>query len=300
MPEETEPLSLLEVLKRTTDYLKQQHCDSPRLEAELLLSKGLGIKRIDLYLQFDRPLHEHELSLCRALVRRRGMREPMAYILGEKEFRSLAFEVNPDVFIPRPDTETIVDAAVEFIKNRVINNETGECWIADIGTGSGCLVVSIAHEISNLRCVATDISPRALATAARNAARHHVHDRIEFIESEYLDRAAASLQFDVIVCNPPYVLSPELSGLQPELKYEPAQALCPPGDDVEHVFVKLAAAARERLRPEGRVFIEIGESQAGLIERALLDAGLHSAVRKRDLSGAERVVSAGKIAATGL
>ncbi|MFN0206849.1 MAG: peptide chain release factor N(5)-glutamine methyltransferase [Planctomycetota bacterium] len=287
MSGETAPLSLLDVLKRTTDYLKQQGCDAPRLEAELLLSKGLGIKRIDLYLQFDRPLEERELAQCRALVRRRGMREPIAYILGEKEFRSLAFEVNPDVFIPRPDTETVVDAAAAYAKNR-----PGDLLLADVGTGSGCLAVSMAYEIPASKLIATDISPAALATAARNAARHGVHERIQFIESAYLDKVPESLQFDAIVCNPPYVLLSELAALQPELKYEPAAALCPPGDDVNNIFVKLAAVARERLKPGGRIFIEIGESQAESAERALLDAGLELPMRARDLSGAERVVSA--------
>lgn len=285
MPEESGPLSLLDVLKRTTDYLKQQGCDSPRLEAELLLSKGLGIKRIDLYLQFDRPLGENELATCRALVRRRGLREPIAYILGEKEFRSLLFEVNPDVFIPRPDTEAIVDAVAAFVKNR-----TGELHIADIGTGSGCVAVSIAYEIPASKLIATDISPAALATAARNAARHGVANRIQFIESAFLDAVAQNLQFDAIVCNPPYVLSEEIGRLQAELKYEPAQALCPPGDDINNIFVRLAAAARERLKPSGAIFIEIGESQGALVERALAHAGLPSTARIRDLSGAERVV----------
>ncbi|MBI3819919.1 MAG: peptide chain release factor N(5)-glutamine methyltransferase [Planctomycetes bacterium] len=282
-----ETLALLEVLRRTTEFLKSKGCDSPRLESELLLAKALAVKRLDLYLQFDRPLSETELAACRELVKRRGAREPMAYILGEKEFRSLAFEVNPDVFIPRPDTEAVVEAVVAFLKNTA---DVESLQIADIGTGSGCLAVSIAVECRHARVHAVDISPRALAVAARNAARHGVEARVEFVESEYLDRVEPGRRFHAIVCNPPYVLSDELSQLQPELTYEPRMALSPPGDAMGEVFARIARTAAERLLVGGAVFVEIGEGQGVDLEKALGDVGIVNCRRVKDMSGAERVV----------
>jgi release factor glutamine methyltransferase len=283
--ENATPLTLLEVLRRSTEFLKQRGCDAPRLEAELLLSKGLGIARLDLYLQFDRPLQSQELAACRELVKRRGAREPMAYILGEREFRSLLFEVGPDVFIPRPDTEALADAAIEWAGAR-----GGDLSICDIGTGSGCLAVSIAHALPSARVVATDLSDRALAVAARNAARHGVADRIQFIPSKFADAVDRDLRFDVIVSNPPYVLSTEIPALQAELRHEPSLALSPPGDDIRDVFRQLFSTARARLEPGGSIFVEIGEGQAELAESEATALGLAVGPRRRDLTGADRVV----------
>lgn len=287
-------MTLLEVLRRTAEFLKSKGCDSPRLEAELLLAKGLGVKRLDLYLQFDRPLFEEDLAKCRDLVRRRGAREPMAYILGEREFRSLTFEVNPDVFIPRPDTETLVDEVLLFLRKEQLQQEQrGEyITIADIGTGSGCLVISIAHAMQQIKALATDISNKALAVAARNAERHGVAARIEFLESQYLQNVPPGRTFDVIVSNPPYVLSTEIPQLQPELRFEPTVALSPPKDAVADVFDNLAKTAAARLSREGAVFIEIGEGQAPIAEASFAAAGFTNFRRAKDLSGADRVVSA--------
>lgn len=279
--------TLLEILRKTTEFLKSKNCDSPRLEAELLLAKGLGIRRLDLYLQFDRPMLEDDLVKCRELVRRRGAREPIAYILGEREFRSLPFEVNPDVFIPRPDTETVVEEAVKFLKTAA---DRENCNIADIGTGSGCLAVSIAKEVPGARVTATDVSSRAIVVAARNAARSGVDDRVKFVETPWLDRVDAEMRFRLIVSNPPYVLSTELAGLQPELKFEPRLALSPPGDAIGDVFDNLTKTGAARLASGGALMVEIGEGQAGALSAAFQAAGFVKIRVARDLGGIDRVV----------
>lgn len=289
--------TVLDILRKSTGFLKSHGCDAPRLESELLLAKALRIKRLDLYLQFDRPLVEHELSACRELIRRRSTREPLAYILGEREFRSLVFEVDRNVFIPRPDTETVVDAVLEYMTTR--NLAAVPLLGADIGTGSGCLAVSLAHALPQLQMIATDVSRGALAVAARNARRNHVEDRIQFVATRGLEGVAGPALLDLIVCNPPYVLSTELASLQPELAYEPRLALCPARDDVDAVFVAIAAAAALKLKPGGAVFIEIGEGQAPGLERAFAEHGFTETHRRRDLGGIDRVVAAVRHAAPG-
>ena len=282
------PLALMEVLRRSTEYLRSRGCDSPRLEAELLLSKGLGVARLDLYLQFDRPMLTAELEACRELIRRRGAREPLAYILGTKEFRSLAFEVNRDVFVPRPETETLVEAALAFLGESQRNAPA----FADIGTGSGCLAVSLAHTIPTMSVVATDRSEGALAVARRNAARHGVEARVRFVRCNQLDALAADAPLDGVVCNPPYVLPSEERSLPPELGFEPREALFAPRGDVGAVFESIAAAAKQHLRDGGALFVEIGEGQGDLAEAAFRKLGLGSIARRRDLAGTDRVVSA--------
>jgi release factor glutamine methyltransferase len=281
------PASLLEVLRKATEYLHQRGCDSPRLDAELLLSKGLAIGRLDLYLQFDRPLLEAELAACRELVMRRGSREPLAYILGEKEFRSLMFEVNPSVFVPRPETETLVEAAIELLSSLPAGS-----LAADIGTGSGCIAVSLARAIPTIQMIATDRSRAALDVAKRNAARHGVESRIEFVESCYLDTVEPPRAFDAILSNPPYIRASEKAALPAELSFEPQDSLFAPGGDPRGVYVAIARAAREKARPGAGVFVEIGEDQAELVSSIFREHRFDAVRVLRDLAGDDRVVAA--------
>ncbi len=288
---DAEPLRLLDVLRRTTEFLRMRGCDAPRLDAELLLARGLGLARLDLYLQFDRPLLEAELAPCRELVRRRGAREPLAYLLGTKEFRSLDFEVNRDVLVPRPDTETLVEETLSFLGERA-----GAATVADVGTGSGAVAVSLAHARPGLRVVATDVARAALAVASRNAARHGVADRVTFHEGPFLDPLPAEPPLDAIASNPPYVLPEEEASLPPELRFEPREALFVPGGDLEAIYGRLAEAALRRLRGGGALLVEVGDGQAARVEATLAAAGLAPVRRARDLGGAERVLVAVKAA----
>lgn len=281
-----EALTLLEVLTRSTEFLKGKGCDAPRLDAELLLAKALGSTRLDLYLQFDRPLEGAELERCRELVRRRGAREPVAYLLGEKEFRSLAFEVNADVLVPRPETETLVEEALAFLAERAAEAPD----VADVGTGSGCIAVAIAHEISSARVAATDVSAAALAVASRNAARHGVADRIALAHGPFLEPVDGAVRFDLVASNPPYVLPSEEASLPPELRFEPRAALFVPGGDADAMHRALAESARARLRPGGALMIEIAETQGHAASRVLREAGFAGVRVRKDLAGADRVV----------
>lgn len=281
-------LTVLEVLRRTTEFLKGRGCDSPRLEAELLLGKGLGVSRLDLYLRFDQPLTEAELDACRELVRRRGAREPLAHVLGEKEFRSLAFAVGPGVLVPRPETETLVESALAFLEGQ----GDGPQLAADVGTGSGCVAIALAVARPALRIVATDVSARALSCAAANAARHGVAGRVQLVRGSYLDSVAPGTGFDAIVSNPPYVRPEERGSLPAELAHEPPEALFPPGGDFDEVYRALARDARTHLRPGGALFAETGESDGERVAALFEAEGLVGARRIRDLGGAERVVAA--------
>jgi release factor glutamine methyltransferase len=166
-------VTIVEVLKLSADYLQKHGSDSARLDAEVLLAHALGVRRLDLYLKFDRPLHEPELGVYRALVARRAKGEPVAYLVGHKEFMGLDFEVTADVLVPNPDTEVLVHRAV------AIARETeGALRVADVGTGSGCIAIAIAHYAANTEVWASDISPEALVVAARNVARHDLAERV--------------------------------------------------------------------------------------------------------------------------
>jgi len=282
------PKTLLEVLRRTTEFLAARGCDAPRLSAELLLAKGLGMRRLDLYLHFDRPLLEQELVPCRELVRRAASREPLAYILGEREFWSLTMEVGPGVLVPRPETEALVELTLEALKGRA--GDSSPPRIAEIGTGSGCISVAIAHSAPNAQIVATDLSAAALAFAARNAARHGVAERVRCLQCRFLDAVEEKPAFDVLVSNPPYVLPSEESALPPELRYEPREAIFIPGGDAVALYGAIAKAAATRLLPGGACFVEIGEALAATVERCFEAAGLVRVRRVRDLAGLDRVV----------
>jgi release factor glutamine methyltransferase len=282
------PRTLLEILRKSAEFLRARGCDSPRLESELLLAKALGVARLDIYLQFDRPLLEDELARCRELVQRRGTREPLAYILGEKEFRSLVFEVDRRVFVPRPETELLVEEALRhFEAGGVVNPK-----IADVGTGSGCIAVSLACARPDLTALATDVSEDALAVAERNAARHGVAGRIEFVKTEGLGAASAECALDAVLSNPPYILPEESPGLPAELSFEPQVALFAPGGDARGVFASLARAARAASKPGAALLFEIGERQAAIAAGAAKEAGYGSVKVLKDLSGHDRAVYA--------
>lgn len=218
-----------------------------------------------------------------ALVSRRTAREPVAYILGTREFWGLAFEVSPDVLVPRPETELIVDAALEAFPGRL-----AAVQIADVGTGSGCLAVALAHERPNARVVATDTAAGALKVAGRNAVAHGVASRITFVETNLLD--AVEHGIDLIVSNPPYVPEADRTTLQPEVRdYEPAAALYA-GDDGLSVIRRLAAQAVARLTTSGFLIFEFGAGQAGPLQDLIrLQQGLELVGVRPDLQGIPRV-----------
>ncbi|MDB4986535.1 MAG: putative N(5)-glutamine methyltransferase PrmC [Myxococcaceae bacterium] len=261
--------------------------DNARLDADLLVAEALGVKRIVLFMDPERPLIEAELTKVRALVERRRAHEPIAYILGEREFYGRPFTVTRDVLIPRPDTETLVEAASEFLKQGAPLGR-----VLDLCTGSGAIAVSLAAERLERALVASDLSPAALAIAQQNAERHGVLERVELRQGDLFDVLGPDERFACVTINPPYIAASELATLQADVRdFEPRMAL-DAGSDALSFYRRIALAVGAHLEAGAGVFVEVGFGQAADV-RALFEAqgftGVHAL---RDLAGIERVVRA--------
>ena len=224
------------------------------------MAAALGLKRMELYLQFDRPLGESERAPLRETVRRRGAREPLQHVLGTAEFHGRTFTCDRRALVPRPETEQLVEIALELVRS------IPSPAILDVGTGSGVIAVTLACELPAAEVIATDISPDALALAAENATRHGVAERISFAKADLWPQDAQA--FDLVVANLPYIPSGELPGLSPEVRHDPASALDggPDGLDAIRALVRDTPA---RLRPGGALLMEIGLGQADAVAALL-------------------------------
>src|SRR5207248_5746147 len=272
-PPSARAVKLGEVLRAAAEYLERKGVGSPRLDAELLLAHALGLTRLELYTQHDRPLSESERAAARGLVERRGRREPLAYILGEWGFRRLTLHTDARALVPRPETEIVVERALALIDGVTAPR------VLDVGTGSGAIALAIASERSDARVTATDSSPEALALARENAALLNLD--VAFVETNLLDGLPGP--FALVISNPPYVLPGE--ELRPELTYEPRAALVDEGQTEA-----VAAAARQVL--DGRLVLEVHEQRAVHVRAALTELGYADATITRDLAGKDRVVEA--------
>lgn len=282
-----ESWTVARLLEWTTGRFKERGIDSPRLEAEILLACALGIRRIDLYVRHDQIVDDAGRARFRDMVRRRQEGCPTAHIVGKKEFYSLDFAVSPATLIPRPDTELLVDEALRQAKPLM------EPLIADIGTGTGCVAVALAHRLPKARIVAVDISPEALETARGNATRLGVADRVDFRLGDLL-APLAGLRPDLIVSNPPYIPTNDIAGLDPGVRdHEPALAL-DGGPDGLRVIERLAEQALPLLAPGGRLLVEIGAGQEGGAREVLTRAGFIVEAVLKDGGGHPRVVRAGR------
>lgn len=274
-------MTVLEVLKLATGHIQKHAPDSPRLDAEVLLAHALGLRRLDLYLKFDRPLTEAELATYRELVARRAKGEPVAYLVGHKEFMGLDFAVTPAVLIPNPDTEVLVQRAVEIAR------DAGRpLRLADVGTGSGCIAIAIAHYAPNVEVVASDVAPDALEVAARNVAAHGLAGRVQLVCGDLMAPFTGS--FDLVCANLPYVAAG--STLAPEVAAQPARALFADGNG-SALVTRLLAEAPSRLNPGGRALAELDPSIASLA----VDAATKTFAGHRihtDLAGHQRVLEA--------
>ena len=274
-------LTIVELLKLSTDYLQTHGSDSGRLDAEVLLAHALGLRRLDLYLKFDQPIADPELSAYRGLVARRGKGEPVAYLVGHKEFMGLDFEVTPAVLVPNPDTEVLVQRAVAVAREAV-----HPLRVADVGTGSGCIAISIAHYASNAEVWASDISDEALAVAARNVAKHHAGDQVHLDRGDLMEPLTG--KFDLICANLPYVSAG--SRLPAEVVAQPASALFA-GDGGAALVTRLLDESPARLNVGGRVLAELDAAILSVVkESAAQNFGGHKV--HRDLGGHERVLEA--------
>jgi release factor glutamine methyltransferase len=274
-------LRVLEVLKLASEHLGKHGSESARLDAEVMLARSLGLRRLDLYLQFDRLLSEAELTNYRAQVARRAHGEPVAYVVGHKEFMALDFDVTPAVLVPNPDTEVLVQLAVACAR------EAGRpLRVADVGTGSGCIAVAIAHYAPDVEVWASDISSEALEVAARNVAKHSLDHRIHLACGDLMEPLPGT--FDVVCANLPYLAVG--SALPADVVAQPSVALYAAGEGAELVM-RLLEAAPARLNPGGRVLVEVDPS---IISSVLEVAGRNFEGRRthHDLGGHERVVEA--------
>lgn len=267
---------------------------SPRLDAELLLAEVLGVTRAELLREPERALAADETAEFEGLLRRRLAREPVAYILGHRAFRTIDLEVTPHVLIPRPDTETLVDVALEELRSLPLAgpDPADEPLAIDIGTGSGCIALALAAEDPFVRMVATDMDPGALAVARGNAARLGLARRVEFVLSD-LFADVGERPFDLVVSNPPYIPADEYVALEPNVRdYEPRLALYGGLDGLDF-YRRLVPGAALLLRPGGMLTVEVGAGQAEAVAGIMEAAGAYKEPRTRDdLGGVPRVVYA--------
>ncbi len=275
------------IIEWTTAHLKKHGSETPRLDTEILLAHARGCQRIELYTRFNEVLNEKERATMRELVRRRAQSEPVAYLVGHREFFSLDFRVTPDVLIPRPDTETLIVELLDRLR------EFENPCILDIGTGSGCIAVTAAVNSSQATFTAIDISPAALAVARENARTHGVEERMRFLEGNLFAPLDPDEKFDIIASNPPYVRSDEMEGLQIDvLRHEPHLALVAGPDGLE-IIRRLVADASARLKPGGHLLMEISPRQADAVKELLESAGAYRDIAFiKDMTARPRVVHA--------
>jgi release factor glutamine methyltransferase len=278
------------IIDWTTGHLKKHGSESPRLEAEILLAHARGCPRIQLYVQYNELLTDDQRTAMRDLVKRRAQAEPVAYLVGHREFFALDFRVTPDVLIPRPETETLVLQSIAAVKS--IPNAR----ILDMGTGSGCIAVATAVNVPAASVTAVDISSQALDVAKDNASRHAVAERIRFLEGDLFAPLSTDDQFDLIVSNPPYVADGEMETLPADIRrHEPALAL-KAGQQGLDVISRLVAEAPSRLAPGGSLLIEISPEQAPAVTGLVHASGKFESPRTiKDSGGLERVVMARRI-----
>lgn len=283
-----------EALRKGAEFLRGCGVDSPRLEMELILAHALGIERIQLYVRIKETLGSEARDRSREMLKQRRERQPIAYILGHREFYSLKFEVTPDVLIPRPETELLVDRAVKWSLERAALG--GEPPImADIGTGSGAIAIAVAHEQKKrgieAQWIATDISPAALEVARRNAERHGVSDRITFAEGHLLDPLAEFAgRIECLCSNPPYIPTGDEATLAPDVaKWEPHGALFSGDSGLDHI-AEILARAPDTLAAGATIMMEIGAGQSARVAELAAATGRYNEVEfVRDLSGIERI-----------
>jgi release factor glutamine methyltransferase len=262
----------------------------------------VGLQRIELYTQFDKPVAKQQLDRLHDLVKRAGQNEPIAYLVGRTEFYSLEINVTPDCMIPRPETELLVERAIEFLRTR-----PGTQFVCDLCTGSGCIAVAIAKNYPDARIIATDICDAALAVAAGNVEKHQLSDRITLLCGDLFDPIMPQLDvnelvpdsdrgFDLIVCNPPYVSTAEYEKLDINVKdYEPKKALFAGVDGLD-IYCRIIEKAEEFLKPNAALMLEIGYAQGPAVRQLLEQTGTFVNIKiEKDFHNNDRIVSARKV-----
>ena len=284
-------MTVLEVIQRSSDFLARKGVDSPRLQIELLLAHVLQMPRMKLYLNFERSLTDPELEAVRELVRRRGEREPLQHLVGSVSFCGFEIAVNRDVLIPRPETELLAEEAWKFLATLGAKPAA----VLDFGTGSGCLAIAIAARHPAAWVQAVDVSENALNVARQNAERHGLVDRIQFHRGDGLGAVSAGLDFNLIVSNPPYIPTNEITTLQPEVRdHDPVLAL-DGGVDGMNFYRRLAVECGPRLRSGGRLMLDLGAGQAAAVSDLLVANGWRVERVEKDYGGQDRILIAQRV-----
>jgi len=290
--------TILAALRWTADYFRAKGVPEARASAEILLAHTLGLSRLDLYLRYDQPLNPEELSRFKALMVRRREGEPVAYLTGHREFWSLDIRVTPAVLIPRPETETLVAAALEAAKEpppktQNLKPETPPLWGAEVGVGSGAVVIALAREVPSMTWVGLERSGAALAVARDNARRQGVLHRVHFLQTDLLAALKPTAAFTLLVANLPYVPRAEWERLPREIKaFEPPGALLG-GEDGLDLIRPLIRQAPQYVRAGGWVLLEVGDQQAPRVAALMEETGAYDRIETtKDFSGRERVVRA--------
>ena len=285
--------TIQKLLNWIAEYFTEKGIDSPRLSAELLLSYVLQMKRIELYTQFDKPVAKEQLDRLHDLVKRAGQHEPIAYLTGKNEFYSLELNITADCLIPRPETELLVERAVEFLRTR-----NSRQFVCDLCTGSGCIAIAIAKNFPDADIIATDISDAALNVAAQNIEKHQLKERVKLLCGDLFDPIVPQLEvgkFDLIVCNPPYVSAAEFEKLGENVKdYEPKSALLAGADGLD-IYRRIIDKVDQFLKPDTALMLEIGYSQGQTVRELLEQAGCFGEITiEKDLHDNDRIAIAVK------
>jgi release factor glutamine methyltransferase len=285
-------LSLLEIIKKTTDFFSTKGVESPRLNAELLIGHALGLKRMALYLQFERLLSEAELEKIRPLVRRRAQREPLQYILGETEWSGLRLKTDKRALIPRPETELLVELVIEAVRASQAGGAPAPARILDLGTGSGALALALARAFPEASVLAVDASEAALELARENTELVGLDGRVEWVRSDWFSAVPAGRCFNLIVSNPPYLTAGEVAEAEPEVRvFEPAEALVA-ADDGCADLKRIIANAPAFLAPGALLAMETGIAQHATLLAACAAAGFARSESRQDLTARDRFVLA--------
>ena len=300
-------VTVLEVIQKSAEFLARKNVDSPRLQTELLLAHLLKLPRMKLYLNFDRTLSDAELDAVRALVKRRGQREPLQHIVGSTSFCGLEMAVNRNVLVPRPETELLAEAGWDFLNSlRGCRREAAQTepiaidqslrtlavTALDFGTGSGCIAIALAVKCPGARIMALDASAVALAVAKQNADRNGVSERIEFFRGDGFAALPSGFRFDLLVSNPPYIPSAEIATLQTEVRdFDPHGAL-DGGPDGLDFYRLLAAQAGPWLQPGGKIMLEFGDGQAAAIRKFFAAPGWSVEAVQMDYTQRDRILIA--------
>ncbi|PXV70071.1 peptide chain release factor N(5)-glutamine methyltransferase [Halanaerobium congolense] len=281
-------MNIKELLNRSDQFLAARGIESSRLDAEVLMADLLDMERINLYVKYDYPLKNVEIDNYRERIKKRAQRIPVAYITEKKEFMSLEFKVKEGVLIPRPDTENLVEAVIEYCRKEELQSPQ----IIDVGTGSGAIAVSLAHYLEDAKVVGVDLSTEALKVARQNMDEHELSERMSILKSdllkEFIKREITGI--DIIVSNPPYISKSEMEKLPPEVKKEPKTALAA-GEDGLAYYKKLIPQAEKVLKNGGKLFLEIGYQQAEAV-KALFGSSWVEVEVKKDYSENDRIAAA--------